>query len=195
MEHKPQNVATEGTIDFDDEYSEDDKYLNNIIQAPLEVPQPKINLLQEKDEIQINPEEEITDEENIIYDPKVKELNELDINNKQAIIDILMDEDLIEKKPVKTAEFLKEKNKNKFPNVKSNLNYHTIGGINEQEKKNTLGRTGLFQIETQVGDPEFIKDINVAADKLKEQIKEENQDIAKLLFDDLEKKNNKKILT
>ena len=131
MEHKPQNVATEGTIDFDDEYSEDDKYLNNIIQAPLEVPQPKINLLQEKDEIQINPEEEITDEENIIYDPKVKELNELDINNKQAIIDILMDEDLIEKKPVKTAEFLKEKNKNKFPNVKSNLNYHTIGGINE----------------------------------------------------------------
>ena len=194
MEHKPQNVATEGTIDFDDEYSEDDKYLNNIIQAPLEVPQPKINLLQEKDEIQINPEEEITDEENIIYDPKVKELNELDINNKQAIIDILMDEDLIEKKPVKTAEFLKEKNKNKFPNVKSNLNYHTIGGINEQEKKNTYYRFG-FQIETTEGDPEFIKDINVAADKLKEQIKEENQDIAKLLFDDLEKKNNKKILT
>ena len=191
-------MPTEETIDFDDEYSEDENYLSYTIQAPNEVPQPKINLLHEKDEIQINPEEdENTDEENIINDPKVRELNELDINNKKAIIDILMDEDLIEKKPIKTAEYVKDINKIKFSYVKSNINFHTLNTTYEQEKKNTLGRTGLFQIETQVGDPEFIKDINVAADKLKNQIKEENKVIGHLLFDDLKNKKNikKKSLT
>ena len=99
MENQRPIMPTDETIDFDDEYSEDENYLSYTIQAPNEVPQPKINLLQEKDEIQINPgEDENTDEENIINDPKVRELNELDINSKKAIIDILMDEDLIEKK-------------------------------------------------------------------------------------------------
>ena len=199
MEDQRQNMPTEETIDkYDDEYGEDENYQSNTIQAPIEVPQPKVNLLQEKDEIQINPEEdENTDEENIINDPKVKELNELDINNKKAIIDILMDEDLIEKKPIKTSEYVKDINKIKFSYVKSNINFHTMNTTYEQEKKNTLGRTGLFQIETQVGDPEFIKDMNIAADKLKDQIKEENKVVAHLLFDDLKnKKNNKKkILT
>ena len=213
MEDQRQNMPTEETIDkYDDEYGEDENYQSNTIQAPIEVPQPKVNLLQEKDEIQINPEEdENTDEENIINDPKVKELNELDINNKKAIIDILMDEDLIEKKPIKNSEYVdliekkpiknseyvKDINKIKFSYVKSNINFHTMNTTYEQEKKNTLGRTGLFQIETQVGDPEFIKDMNIAADKLKDQIKEENKVVAHLLFDDLKnKKNNKKkILT
>ena len=199
MEDQRQNMPTEETIDkYDDEYGEDENYQSNTIQAPIEVPQPKVNLLQEKDEIQINPEEdENTDEENIINDPKVKELNELDINNKKAIIDILMDENLIEKKPIKTSEYVKDINKIKFSYVKSNINFHTMNTTYEQEKKNTLGRTGLFQIETQVGDPEFIKDMNIAADKLKDQIKEENKVVAHLLFDDLKnKKNNKKkILT
>jgi len=198
MENQRPINPTEETIDFDDEYSEDENYLSYTIQAPNEVPQPKINLLHEKDEIQINPEEdENTDEENIINDPKVRELNELDINNKKAIIDILMDEDLIEKKPIKTAEYVKDINKIKFSYVKSNINFHTLNTTYEQEKKNTLGRIGLFQIETQVGDPEFIKDINVAADKLKNQIKEENKVIGHLLFDDLKNKKNikKKSLT
>ena len=122
MEDQRQNMPTEETIDkYDDEYGEDENYQSNTIQAPIEVPQPKVNLLQEKDEIQINPEEdENTDEENIINDPKVKELNELDINNKKAIIDILMDEDLIEKKPIKNSEYVKDINKIKFSYVKSN---------------------------------------------------------------------------
>ena len=198
MENPRPRMPTEETIEYDDEYSEDENYLPYTIQAPIEVPQPKVNLLHEKDEIQINPEEdENTDEENRINDPKVKELNELDINNKKAIIDILMDEDLIEKKPIKTSEYVKDINKIKFSYVKSNINFHTMNSTYEQEKKNTLGRTGLFQIETQVGDPEFIKDMNIAADKLKDQIKEENKVVAHLLFDDLKNKknNNKKILT
>ena len=196
MEPNVHNQSSEGTIDFDDQYSEDEDYLNFIVKPPLEVPQSNLNLLHETDEIQINPEdkEQILDEENIIYDPKVKELNEIDINNKQAIIDILMDDELIQAKPIKTPEYLKEKNKAKFSYVKSNINNLIIEGKNSPEKKNTYGRTG-FQIESQEGDPEYIKDINIAADKLKDQIREENRDIAKLLFDDMNNKKIKKIIT
>ncbi len=50
-------------------------------------------------------------------------------------------------------------------------------------KKNTYGRNG-YMIEAQEGDPEFIKDIDVAGYLLKEQIQENNEDVAKLLFDE-----------
>ena len=184
MQHKPQALFSNETIDFDDEYSEEENFESNDINSSKGVPQPNVKLLYENDEIEINAEEDLTDEENVIYDPKVKELNELDKNNKKAILDILMDDDLITKKPIKTAEYVKEVNKTKYPYVKSNLNFNTINTY-EHDKKNTLGRTGLFEIETQEGNPEYIKDINVAASKLKNQIIEENKEVGNLLFSDL----------
>ena len=184
MQHKPQALFSNETIDFDDEYSEEENFESNGINSSKGVPQPNVKLLYENDEIEINAEEDLTDEENVIYDPKVKELNELDKNNKKAILDILMDDDLITKKPIKTAEYVKEVNKTKYPYVKSNLNFNTINTY-EHDKKNTLGRTGLFEIETQEGNPEYIKDINVAASKLKNQIIEENKEVGNLLFSDL----------
>jgi hypothetical protein len=51
----------------------------------------------------------------------VKELNEIDINNKQAIIDILMQDNLITKKPIKKEDFMKEQNKNKYLYVNSSV--------------------------------------------------------------------------
>ena len=187
MQHKPQALFSNETIDFDDEYSEDENFNPDGINPSKGLPQPKVNLLHEKDEIEINPEESLTDEENIIYDPKVRELNELDIKNKQAILDILMDDDLITKKPIKTAEYVKEVNKTKYSYVKSNLNFNTINTY-DQDKKNTLGRTGLFEIETQEGNPEYIKDMNIAASLLKDQIIEENQEVGNLLFSDINTK-------
>ena len=187
MQHKPQALFSNETIDFDDEYSEDENFDPDGINPSKGLPQPKVNLLHEKDEIEINPEESLTDEENIIYDPKVRELNELDIKNKQAILDILMDDDLITKKPIKTAEYVKEVNKTKYSYVKSNLNFNTINTY-DQDKKNTLGRTGLFEIETQEGNPEYIKDMNIAASLLKDQIIEENQEVGNLLFSDINTK-------
>ena len=44
------------------------------------------------------------------------------------------------------------------------------------------------------GNPEFIKDMNIAAYAVKDQIEEENQDVAKILFDEIgAQKINKRI--
>ena len=197
MEQKHLNNSFDEIISFDDEYCEDDSFKDK---ESNEVPQPRISQIQKGDEVSVTSDQEEqknnnnSDDENIIYDPKVKELNELDINNKQAIIDILMDEDLITTKPNYTSDYYKEKNKTKYPNIKSNLNTYTSSMVETKEKMNTYGRSG-FQINTQEGDPEYIKDIKVAADMLKDQIIEKNKDVAKLLFNDINKKNKKKILT
>ena len=195
MENKTLDLSTDEIIEYDDEYSELE---NTKLQLPNEVPQPKINEIIEEEEKQLNEKEGQNDsdlEENImIYSTKVKELNDLDKKNKQAIINILMDENLITTKPIDTNEYIKEKNKTKYPYVKSILNTYTTSAMETQEKKNTYGRTG-FQINTQEGDPEYIKDINVAAVMLKDQIIEENKDVAELLFNDINKKNKKKHLS
>ena len=180
MENKTLDLSTDEIIEYDDEYSELE---NTKLQLPNEVPQPKINEIIEEEEKQFNEKEGQNDsdlEENImIYSTKVKELNDLDKKNKQAIINILMDENLITTKPIDTNEYIKEKNKTKYPYVKSILNTYTTSAMETQEKKNTYGRTG-FQINTQEGDPEYIKDINV---------------VAELLFNDINKKNKKKHLS
>ena len=206
-------------IDFDDEYSENEnnndneneKEKENIItqnqkinleDANEQIGQSKHNNQQQEEEHEQENQEilaqeeeeqiENSSEENIIYDPKIKELNEIDINNKQAIIDILMQDILISKKPLKNEASMKEKTKNKFAYVESTMNKNN--GENSS-KKNLYGRVG-YQIEAQEGDPQFVKDINVAAYLLKDQIQEENQDVAKLLFDDLAPTpNNKKMIT
>ena len=178
-------------IDFDDEYSEKENQeeinKKTISDENDKRIQSKNKYRKEEEENQaiLAPEDEEqienSSEENIIYDPKIKELNEIDVNNKQAIIDILMQDNLITKKKVKNEESIKEKNKNKFTYIESKM-IKNIGEV--LPKKNSYGRVG-YQIELEEGDPQFVKDINVAAYLLKPQIQEENQDIAKLLFDDI----------
>ena len=201
-------------IDFDDEYCENEKENENENEKMQkektdtdikdQIGQIKHNNQQQEEEheednqdlVVAEEEEQVENnsEENIIYDPKVKELNEIDLNNKQAIIDLLMQDNLITKKPIKSEASIKEKTKNKFAYVESTMNMNKNNG-DTISKKNSYGRVG-YQIEAQEGDPQFVKDINVAAYLLKDQIQEENQDVAKLLFDDLTPTpNNKKIIT
>ena len=191
----PNNTSDE-IIDFDDEYCE------NYQETPTPEENPKFKYQpNQKDQVQALPEEDEdqdqdqkdnnVDMDNIIYDPKVKELNELDINNKQAIIDILMNDDLITRKPLKNEELIKAKNKNKFSYVRSTLNK-----INNSNEKETPDKNFYNKINTSEGNPELVKDINVAANLLKNQIVEENEDVAKLLFDDINKaKSSKKVIT
>ena len=190
-------------IDFDDEYSEKENQEEKINKKTISdenekriQSKNKYRTEEEENQAIVAPEEEEQIENssagNIIYDPKIKELNEIDVNNKQAIIDILMQDNLITKKKVKNGESIKEKNKNKFAYIESKMNKN-IG--EDLPKKNSYGRVG-YQIEPEEGDPQFEKDINVAAYLLKPQIQEENQDIAKLLFDDIiQNSSTKKILT
>ena len=173
----PNNTSDE-IIDFDDEYCE------NYQETPTPEENPKFKYQpNQKDQVQALPEEDEdqdqdqkdnnVDMDNIIYDPKVKELNELDINNKQAIIDILMNDDLILKKALKTEEAIKEKNKNKFSYVKPTL--ITKNNPNEPPEKKSLYSKYELKIDEKEGNPELVKDINVAANLLKDQIVEENQ--------------------
>ena len=121
----------------------------------------------------------------IIYQ-NLKQLMDIDINNKKGIIDLLMRDDLIQKKSIET----KEKNNNKFYYVKAKTKNQKTGN-----EKGTYGRTG-FQIEAREGDPEFIKDINIAAGLLKNRIQEKDENVAKILFDELyTEPNSKKIIT
>ena len=198
-------------IDFDDEYSENEKQdvnpiENNISQNeklnhnendPLkQYPNKYQDIQKEENQEMISPEEEEqvenSSEENKIYDPKIKQLNEIDINNKQAIIEMLMQDSFITKKKIKNEESIKEKNRNKFAYVESKMNKNIA---EELSKKNSYGRVG-YQIESEEGNPQFIKDINVAAYLLKPQIQEENKDVAKILFDEMTPiPSNKKILS
>ena len=186
-------------IDFDDEFCENDNAQEQLTPDESSNQNYEIN---KEDQIQVSPEEDDQDqndkdldEENIIYDPKVKELNEIDINNKQAIIDILMNDDLIIKKPVINEEVIKEKNKMKYSYIKASINLQNSGSPDSQEKKSSFGKVS-YQFDSKEGSPELIKDINTAAFLLKDQIFEENQDVAKLLFDDISKsKKEKKTIT
>ena len=181
-------------IDFDDEYSE----VSNLYS------QKNQKVIQEQDEEQINEEDEqnnyyeysdtniknVNTLERKMIDQNVKQLMEIDTNDKQGIINILMQDNLIQKKPINSDEVIKEKNKNKYYYVQSKSKREF-----NNNKKNTYGRNG-YMIEAQEGDPEFIKDINVAGHLLKEQIQEKNEDIAKLLFDEFTPNpSTKKILT
>ena len=196
---KLSNISDE-IIDFDDEYSENENYPEE--QTP-EMSLKQKDKMNQKDQVQGTPEddeeqeqnENELNEDNIIYDPKVKELNEIDINNKKAIIDFLMNDDIIYKKALKTEEAIKEKNKNKFSYVKPTLITKNSPSPDPPEKKSLYSKIEL-QVDSKEGNPELVKDMNVAAYLLKDQIVEENQDIAKLLYDDIGKtKTDKKILT
>jgi hypothetical protein len=180
------NSDEKSIIDFDDEYSENkiNENKNNItdnennnINKSGQMNHPKNDNFQEEEDqaiaaIEDEEEENVEEEKEIINDPKVKELNEIDINNKQAIIDILMQDNLITKKPIKKEDFMKDQNKNKHLYVNSTMKKNTNGA-----QKNSFGRVG-YQIEHEEGDPQFVKDINVAAYLLKDQIQENNKNMA-----------------
>ena len=126
-----------------------------------------------------------------IINQNLKELMGIDTNDKEGIINILMQDNLIQKKPIDSNDIIKEKNKNKFYYIESKNKKE----LNNSNKKNTYGRNG-YLIEAHDGDPEFIKDINVAGYLLKDQIQEANEDVAKLLFDEFTPNpSTKKILT
>ena len=199
------NSDERSIIDFDDEYCENkiNEFKNNItdienndINKNSQMNNPNNNNFQEEEDqaiaaIEDEEEENVEEGKEIINDPKVKELNDIDINNKQAIIDILMQDNLITKKPIKKEDFMKEQNKNKYLYVNSTVKKKNSNGT----QKNSFGRVG-YQIEHEEGDPQFVKDINVAAYLLKDQIQEENKDVAKLLFDDITPNiTSKKIIT
>ena len=195
MNQQKHNNISDDIIDFDDEYGENEYGQEQITSEELEQQNHQIN---KEDQIQVSPDEENQnqneqdlDEENIINDPKVKELNEIDINNKQAIIDMLMNDDLILKKPIENVEAIKKKNKLKYSYIQPTLNIQNTYDPQSRD----LGKS-LFQFENKEGNPEYVKDMKAAALLLKDQIVEENQDVAKLLFDDINKaKNDKKKLT
>ena len=133
-------------------------------------------------------QEENEEEENGITDPNVKQLMKMDLADKDGIIDLLMKDDLVKKSDVKNEKIIKEKNKAKFDYVESTIGKKPIGN-----KKSTYGRQG-FQIVPEEGNPEFIKDMNIAAYAVKDQIEEENLDVAKILFEESgAKKINKRI--
>ena len=107
-----------------------------------------------------------------IINQNLKLLMDIDTNDKQTIIDILMQENLIQKKPIDTNEIIREKNKNKFYYVESKSKKEF-----SNNKKNSYGRNG-YMIEAKEGDPEFVKDMDVAGFLLKDQIQETNENIA-----------------
>ena len=142
---------------------------------------------QEQDAEQEN-QEENDEEENGITDPNVKQLMKMDLADKDGIIDLLMKDNLVKKSHVKNEKVIKEKNKAKFEHVESKIGKKPIGN-----KKSSYGRQG-FQIISEEGNPEFIKDMNIAAYAVKDQIEEENVDVAKILFDETgTQKINKRI--
>ena len=139
-------------IEFDDEYSEVPNLYNkrqkNIINDNA---QEKF-----KDELNnyldySNPMIKTNTIKKQIINQNLKQLIDIDINDKKGVIDLLMQEDLIQKKD----EEIKEKYNNKYYYIEPKNKYNFF--IN---KKNTYGRTG-FHIEPQEGDPEFIKDMRI----------------------------------
>ena len=173
-------------IEFDDEYSEVPNLYSKIQKNSINDDQT----LEKFEDDQNNyfeysdPMMQTNSIKQRIINQNLKQLINIDINDKKGVIDLLMQEDLIQKKD----EEIKEKHNNKYYYIEPKNKYEF--SIN---KKNTYGRTG-FHIEPQEGDPEFIKDMNVAANIIKGQMQQKDENLAKLLFDDLTP-NNKKFLT
>ena len=172
------NDSDKSIIDFDDEYSE----VSNLYSIKIQ----KNKMIEKYDDAHSDSRiHNHSLEKKIIY-KSLKQLMDIDINNKKGIIDLLMGDDLIQKKSLET----REKNNNKFYYVKGkSKNQKTL------KEKNTYGRTG-FQIEAKEGDPEFVRDINIAAGLLKNRIQEKDEIVAKILFDELyTEPSTKKIIT
>ena len=133
--------------------------------------------------------EENEEEDNGITDPNVKKLMKIDLNDKEGIIDLLMKDNLVKKSEIKIDKIIKKQNMAKYDHVEPKVGKSEIGNM-----KTTYGRKG-FQIEQEEGNPEFIRDINIAATVVKDQIEKENNDVAKILFDEKSGKKATKRIT
>ena len=133
--------------------------------------------------------EENEEEDNGITDPNVKKLMKMDLNDKEGIIDLLMKDNLVKKSEIKIDKIIKKQNMAKYDHVEPKVGKSEIGNM-----KTTYGRKG-FQIEQEEGNPEFIRDINIAATVVKDQIEKENNDVAKILFDEKSGKKATKRIT
>ena len=133
--------------------------------------------------------EENEEEDNGITDPNVKKLMKMDLNDKNGIIDLLMKDNLVKKSEIKIDKIIKKQNMAKYDHVEPKVGKSEIGNM-----KTTYGRKG-FQIEQEEGNPEFIRDINIAATVVKDQIEKENNDVAKILFDEKSGKKATKRIT
>ena len=133
--------------------------------------------------------EENEAEDNGITDPNVKKLMKMDLNDKEGIIDLLMKDNLVKKSEIKIDKIIKKQNMAKYDHVEPKVGKSEIGNM-----KTTYGRKG-FQIEQEEGNPEFIRDINIAATVVKDQIEKENNDVAKILFDEKSGKKATKRIT
>ena len=133
--------------------------------------------------------EENEEEDNGITDPNVKKLMKIDLNDKEGIIDLLMKDNLVKKSEIKIDKIIKKQNMAKYDHVEPKVGKIEIGNM-----KTTYGRKG-FQIEQEEGNPEFIRDINIAATVVKDQIEKENNDVAKILFDEKSGKKATKRIT
>ena len=179
-DHENENKNQENPDEADNQEGEEEEQHNNEEEQEGEQEH-------EQEQEQEN-QEENDEEENGITDPNVKQLMKMDLADKEGIIDLLMKDNLVKKSDVKNEKIIKEKNREKFEHVESTIGKKPIGN-----KKNTYGRQG-FQIVHEEGNPEFIKDMNIAAYAVKDQIEEENQDVARILFEESgEKRINKRI--
>ena len=102
------------------------------------------------------------EDENGITDPNVKKLMKMDLADKEGIIDLLMKDNLVKKSKVKMEKVIKKQNMAKFEHIEAKVGKSEIGN-----RKTTYGRKG-FQIEQEEGNPEFIKDMNIAVSAVKE---------------------------
>ena len=142
---------------------------------------------EEQDDDQDN-QDDNEEDENGITDPNVKKLMKMDLADKEGIIDLLMKDNLVKKSKVKMEKVIKKQNMAKFDHVEARVGKSEIGN-----RKTTYGRKG-FQIEQDEGNPEFIKDMNIAVSAVKEQLEKDNNDVAKILFDEkIGKKVTKRI--
>ena len=189
QQNKPEDHSQEENLEEEQENKNDEVEAQNKEEnhEPGEEQQNGEEKEEQEDE-QENQDENLDEEENGITDPNVKQLMKMDLADKEGIIDLLMKDNLVKKSDVKSEKIIKEKNRAKFEHVESTIGKKPIGN-----KKSSYGRKG-FQITSEEGNPEFIKDMKIAAYAVKQHLEEENRDVAKILFDENnEKKINKRI--
>ena len=175
--------SDEQTINFDDEYSE----ISSLYKKNKPIKNKKYELRKKNVNNQLNralnnlyrskkSKNSNNSPNKKIIDTSLKNLMEIDSNNKQDILNILMSNDLIQKKQIDENALIKEKNRNKYYYIQSKSKPNLYS-----KPQNTFGRNG-FYLDIQEKNPEFIKDINSAKYKLKDRIEQENEIVAKLLF-------------
>ena len=155
---------TQTINNFDDEYGET-PHLRNINKPE------KVNQNSNK-----TPKYRNNSYNKMIVNKSLQNLLEIDTNNKQEVLDILLNDNLIQKNIPDQTKKIKEINRNKYYYIESRTKPDLV-----TKPKNTYGRKG-FLLELDKNNPEYIKDMNYAKYKLKKRILQENEQVGKLLF-------------